>query len=79
MVMERINPPMVKAWMLRDGQILEVDSLSELGIYSCLIMDTVYEKRWSDELEKGGINSGAPELITKNENFGTLMRTKGSH
>ena len=79
MIMERINPPMIKAWMLRDGQILEVDSLSELGIYSCLIMDTVHEKRWSDELEKGEINNEAPTLITKNENFGTLMRTKGSH
>ena len=62
MVMERINPPMIKAWMLRDGQILEIDSLSELGIYSCLFMDT------SD-----------PQLVSKNENFGTLMRTKGSH
>ena len=62
MVMERINPPMIKAWMLRDGQILESDSLSELGIYSSLFMDT------SD-----------PQLVSKNENFGTLMRTKGSH
>jgi hypothetical protein len=38
--MERINPPMVKAWMLRDGSIIEIDSLSELGIYSCLFMDS---------------------------------------
>lgn len=62
MVMERINPPMIKAWMLRDGKIIEIDSLSELGIYSCLFMDTA-----------------STELISKNENFGTLMRTKGSH
>jgi hypothetical protein len=40
MVMDRINPPMIKAWMLRDGSIIEIDSLSELGIYSCLFMDT---------------------------------------
>ena len=40
MVMERINPPMIKAWMLRDGQLIEIDSLSELGIYSCLFMDS---------------------------------------
>lgn len=60
--MERINPPIIKAWMLRDGQLLEIDSLSELGIYSCIFMDTE-----------------SPNLILMNENFGTLMRTKGSH
>ena len=40
MIMERINPPFVKAWMLREGKILEVDSLSELGCFSLLILDT---------------------------------------
>jgi hypothetical protein len=40
MIMERIYPPMIKTWMLRDGNILEIDSLSELGIYSCIFMNT---------------------------------------
>ena len=65
MVMERINPPMIKAWMLRDGTVIEIDSLSELGIYSCLFMD-------SDKKDKDG-------MVIVNEKFGTLMRTKGSH
>ena len=45
--------------MLRNAEIIEVQSLSELGIYSCLFID-----------EK--------EVLT-NFNFGTLIRTKGSH
>lgn len=52
---------MCKAWMLRDGKLLEVDSLSELGLFSCLFLD-----------------SSSNEIFV-NENFGTLMRTKGSH
>lgn len=40
MIMERINPPMIKAWMLRDGKLFDVESLSELGIYSGLIIDS---------------------------------------
>ena len=45
--------------MLRNAEIIEVQSLSELVIYSCLFID-----------EK--------EVLT-NINFGTLIRTKGSH
>ena len=45
--------------MLKDTKILNMESLSELGLYSCLFLDG--------------------EETTKNENFGTLMRTKGSH
>lgn len=40
MIMERINPPMIKSWMLRDGQIIGIDSLSELGLYSFIMIDT---------------------------------------
>lgn len=40
MIMERINPPMIKAMMLRDGQLIEISSLSELGIYSLAIIDS---------------------------------------
>uniref|UniRef100_A0A7S3FTU8 Uncharacterized protein n=1 Tax=Strombidium rassoulzadegani TaxID=1082188 RepID=A0A7S3FTU8_9SPIT len=67
MIMDRIYPPMIKAWMLRDGKLFDIDSLSELGLYSCLFIDTSVEKPNSDS------------LIQFNENFGTLMRTKGSH
>ena len=56
---------MIKAWMLRDGSILEIDSLSELGIYSCLFMDSSKKDQ--------------EDMLFVNENFGTLMRTKGSH
>ena len=63
MIMERINPPMIKAWMLKDGGIHEVNSLSELGLYSALFIDT----------------SKKDDILLLNENFGTLMRTKGSH
>jgi glutathione synthase len=61
MIMERINPPMSKAWMLRDGKLLEIDSLSEFGLFSCLFLDASRNE------------------VLLNENFGTLMRTKGSH
>jgi len=61
MIMDRIYPSMCKAWMLRDGKLLEVNSLSELGLYSCLLLDA------------------SSNTILLNENFGTLIRTKGSH
>lgn len=64
LIMTRITPPKVKAWMLKDAKLVTMDSLSELGLYSSLFIDTAKEKK---------------ELIMKNENFGTLMRTKGSH
>lgn len=47
--------------MLRDGNLFEIESLSEVGAYSALFIDS----------EKNE--------ILLNENFGTLMRTKGSH
>ena len=65
MIMERINPPMIKSWMLKDGDIHEVESLSELGLYSMLMIDTSKEDK--------------DDVLLYNENFGTLMRTKGSH
>ena len=63
MIMERINPPVIKAWMVRDGQIFDVDSLSELGLYSFIMIDT----------------NNQEDILMHNQNFGTLMRTKGSH
>lgn len=64
MVMERIYPPFIKAWMLREGNLLEVDSLSELGCYSNLFLDVSKETK---------------DQLFENRNTGTLMRTKGSH
>ena len=49
MIMERINPPMIKAWMLKDGTINEVDSLSELGLYSFVLIDTSKKDEKSDD------------------------------
>ena len=43
--MERINPPMIPAFTLRNGELRIVDSLSELGIYSCLFVDSADKKQ----------------------------------
>lgn len=40
LIMERINPPEIKAFMMRNGKIIEGSTLSELGIFSCLYIDT---------------------------------------
>lgn len=50
--------------MLRDGNLLEVNSLSELGLFSVLFIDS---------------SKQPGQQIMVNQNFGTLMRTKGSH
>ena len=63
MIMERINPPMIKSWMMKNGEIHEGVRLSELGLFSFLMIDT----------------SKQDDMLMYNENFGTLMRTKGSH
>lgn len=39
LIMERIYPPMMKAFMFRNGQIIEGNSLSELGIFSSVFID----------------------------------------
>lgn len=64
MVMERIHPPTCKAWMLRQGTVTSVESMSETGLYSLLFIDT---------------SLPAEKQILTNSNMGTLMRTKGSH
>ena len=65
-IMERIRPPMIQAHMLKDGKLMKMMSLSEIGVFSCLIIDS--KKVASGE-----------DFILCNKNFGTLMRTKGSH
>ena len=74
LIMERINPPMIPALMLRNGKMIKVDSLSEFGAYSSVFIDTA-------ELADDGAspNDGALENISRNRNLGTLMRTKASH
>jgi len=83
LIMERINPPMIKAWMLKDGQLNTMMSLSELGIYSYVVIDSAnIDVKWSEENKKNMQKHYGPntdELIQTNELFGTLMRTKGSH
>eukprot|EP00742_Colponemidia_sp_Colp-10_P004127 GILJ01004405.1.p1 GENE.GILJ01004405.1~~GILJ01004405.1.p1 ORF type:complete len:498 (-),score=81.87 GILJ01004405.1:118-1563(-) len=36
-LMERIHPPIQKALMMRNGQVMELDSISELGIYGTFL------------------------------------------
>jgi hypothetical protein len=38
--MTRINPPMTKAWMLRDAKLFSIDALSELGLFSLVMIDS---------------------------------------
>lgn len=40
LIMERINPPEVPAFMFRNGKIIEGQTLSELGIFSGVFIDT---------------------------------------
>ena len=65
--MERINPPMIPVMMLKKGDVLQIDSLSELGIYS-----SIFTKNITSE-------SGPSNILIENNTFGTLLRTKGSH
>ena len=39
LIMERIYPPEIKAYMLRAGKIIETKTLSELGIFSSVFID----------------------------------------
>ena len=66
LIMERINPPMIPALMLRNGRMISVDSLSEFGLYSSVFVDS------------SGKTSRLDDIPT-NRSLGTLMRTKASH
>lgn len=62
--MERINPPEIKAYMVRKGKIVEAPStLQELGIYSSLFIDASKEGK---------------DLVLEHKTFGKLIRTKSS-
>jgi hypothetical protein len=41
---------MITAWMLRNGQVNKIDSLSELGLYSCIFIDSSMKNvEWDEE------------------------------
>lgn len=62
--MERINPPHVKAFMLKKGKLLEAPAtLQELGIYSSVFIDVTAEQTCC-------------ELMLEHNIFGKLLRTK---
>ena len=67
--MERINPPLVEALMMKNGQLRLVNSLSEIGVYSYILFDNA--RSGADGLKQADIK--------QNEIIGTLMRTKESH
>ena len=70
LIMERINTPEVKAFMLRNGKVLEALTCSELGVFSSVMFDiqkdTMLENRLLGLLfrtkgiqsNEGGVNSG---------------------
>ena len=64
LIMERIEPPMVKFTSLRNGQLTIADGLGELGIFSCVFTQNTGE--------------GKHETLHY-VNMGTLVRTKASH
>lgn len=64
LIMEKIDAPVIKSYMLRKCQASYRDSISEFGIYSCLFA----RNRGEDELSE----------IIENDLFGVLMRTKGA-
>lgn len=69
--MERITPPTVEAYMLRRGKLTIKESVSELGIFSSVFIDTTRDDPVIDnktigllhrtkgvESDEGGINTG---------------------
>lgn len=66
--MERINPPEIKAFMVRKGKMVEAKAtLQELGIYSSLFIDVC-----PDNYRDG------QGLVLEHNTFGKLIRTKGA-
>ena len=75
-IMERINPPEIKAYMLRNGKITEGETLSELGVYSSIFIDTTQSdpienvsfgrllRTKGKESNEGGVNAGFAVIDT---------------
>ena len=71
LIMERINPPMIPALMLRNGEVSKHSTLSEFGFFSA-----VFTRNTSD---RGGESASDARESLQNKVIGTLMRTKASH
>lgn len=63
LLMEKINPPMIPACHMRNGELQITESLSEMGIYSMIFTK----------------NTASGNELICNKTIGTLMRTKASH
>ena len=70
LIMERINPPMIPALLLRNGAVEHISTMSEFGFYSIVFTQVQNPQSENDE---------TPYLNLQNEVFGHLMRTKASH
>lgn len=40
MIMERIKTPSITSFMLRQAEIIEIDTISELGMFTYLLLDS---------------------------------------
>lgn len=63
-IMERIVPPMIPALMLRNGEVLERETLSEMSLYSSLFIKVGADGCFEEE---------------EKSNFANMLRTKASH
>ena len=63
LIMERIRPPMIPAFLVHNGELKRENSMSEFGFFSAVLTRNGPEGRQT----------------IKNEVIGTLMRTKASH
>ena len=67
LIMERINPPVIKFTCVRDGILQPCDGMSELGIFSYVFTKNTPE------------DSKSTHKILNSGTMGTLLRTKCSH
>ena len=70
LIMERIVPPEIKAYMVRQGKLKECLTYSEIGIFTCVFIDSkkpeplvnhTYGRLFRTkgiENDEGGINTG---------------------
>jgi glutathione synthase len=69
LIMDRINPPLVEAAFIKQGNLEMVDSLSEIGVFSAFLYDTHGDDTPLFKQSK----------YLLHENIGQLCRTKASH
>mmetsp|Transcript_41474 Transcript_41474/g.39900 ORF Transcript_41474/g.39900 Transcript_41474/m.39900 type:complete len:94 (-) Transcript_41474:6-287(-) len=68
--MERINPPEINQYMVRNGELYQYESLSELGIFSLILIDPAQNdpleyntvgkliRTKGKQSNEGGVNAG---------------------